>query len=64
MRLGSIDQHSGVGGGDGVTTGRFLLVLLAVWLLGTFLFPMHGLIHFLLVLALIVLIVDRVGRQT
>jgi hypothetical protein len=46
-----------------VTTGRFLLVLLAVWILGTFLFPMHGLIHFLLILALIVVIVDRVGRE-
>lgn len=46
-----------------MTTGRFLLVLLAVWILGTFLFPMHGLIHFLLILALIVVIVDRVGRE-
>jgi hypothetical protein len=46
-----------------MTTGRFLLVLLVVWILGTLLFPMHGLIHFLLVLALIVLIVDRVGRE-
>jgi hypothetical protein len=47
-----------------VTTGRFLLVLLVVWILGTFLFPMHGLIHFLLILALIVVIVDRMSRET
>jgi len=46
-----------------VTTGRFLLALLAVWALGFLLFPMHGLIHFLLVVALIVLIVHRVGRE-
>ncbi len=45
-----------------VTTGRFLPGLLAVWLLGFFAYPMHGLIHVLLVLALIVLIIDRVGR--
>jgi hypothetical protein len=46
-----------------MTTGRFLLGLLAVWLLGIFFFPMRGMIHFLLVVALIVLIVDRVGRE-
>ena len=45
-----------------MTTGRFLLVVLAVWLLGVFLFPMHGLIHVLLVLAIIVLVVDRLSR--
>ena len=45
-----------------MTTGRFLLGLLAVWALGFLLYPMHGLIHFLLVVALIVLVVDRVGR--
>jgi hypothetical protein len=61
--LAPIRGRNGVGCGDGVTTGRFLLVLLAVWILGTFLFPMHGLIHFLLILALIVVIVDRVGRE-
>jgi hypothetical protein len=46
-----------------VTAGRFLLALLAVWGLGFLLFPMHGLIHFLLVIVLIVLIVHRVGRE-
>jgi hypothetical protein len=46
-----------------VTTRRFLVGLLAVWALGFALFPMHGLIHFLLIVAIIVLIVDRVGRE-
>lgn len=46
-----------------MTTGRFLVALLAVWALGFALFPMHGLIHFLLIVAIIVLIVDRVGRE-
>jgi len=43
-------------------TGRFLAGLLAVWVLGFLVYPMHGLIHVLLVLAIIVLLVDRVGR--
>ena len=45
-----------------MTTGRFLLGVLAVWLLGVLLYPMHGLIHVLLVLAIIILVVDRVSR--
>ena len=44
-------------------TGRFLLAILGVWILGFILYPMNGMIHFLLVLALVVLIVSRVGRE-
>ncbi len=39
-----------------------LLLVLVVWLAGALLFPLHGMIHFLLVVALIMVIVDRVGR--
>lgn len=46
-----------------MTTGRFLIGLLAVWVLGFLLYSMHGMIHFLLIVALIVFIVDRVGRE-
>lgn len=46
-----------------MTTGRFLIGLLAVWVIGFLLYDMHGLIHFLLVVAVIVLIVSRVGRE-
>ena len=46
-----------------MTTGRFLLGLLAVWLLGFFLFPLNGMIHFLLIVGLVVIIVGRVGRE-
>jgi hypothetical protein len=46
-----------------MTTGRFLIGLLAVWILGLLLYPMHGLVHFLLIVAIIVLLVDRVGRD-
>lgn len=45
-----------------MTTGRFLLGVLAVWLFGTLLYNMHGLIHVLLVLAIIILVVDRASR--
>lgn len=38
-----------------------LLVVLGVWLAGTLFFPLHGMIHFLLVVALIMVIVDRAG---
>lgn len=37
-------------------------MLLAVWLVGALLYPMHGLVHFLLVVALIVFLVDRLSR--
>lgn len=40
-----------------------LLPVLGVWATGTILFPLHGMIHVLLVLALILLIVARVGRD-
>lgn len=46
-----------------MTTRRFLVVLLAVWGLGFLLYPMHGLIHFLLIVAIIVVMVDRFGRE-
>lgn len=46
-----------------MTTGRFLIGLLAVWVFGFLLYSMHGLIHYLLIIAIIVLIVDRVGRE-
>lgn len=38
-----------------------LLLVLGVWLAGTLFFPLHGMIHFLLVVALIMVIVDRAG---
>lgn len=39
-----------------------LLGVLAVWALGAVLFPMNGMIHVLLVLALILVIIDRASR--
>ena len=39
-----------------------VLLILALWAAGAAFFPMHGMIHVLLVLVLILLIVDRAGR--
>lgn len=39
-----------------------IVALLAAWALGAAFLPLGGMIHFLLVAALIVGIVDRVGR--
>ncbi|MGH7550514.1 MAG: DUF5670 family protein [Gemmatimonadota bacterium] len=39
-----------------------LLFVVVVWAAGAIFFPLHGMIHFLLVVALIMVIVDRVGR--
>jgi hypothetical protein len=39
-----------------------LLLVVVVWLAGALFFPLHGMIHFLLVVALIMVIVDRAGR--
>ncbi|MGH7563208.1 MAG: lmo0937 family membrane protein [Gemmatimonadota bacterium] len=39
-----------------------LLLVLVVWLAGALFLPLHGMIHFLLAVALIMAIVDRVGR--
>lgn len=40
-----------------------IVLILAVWALGAAFFPLNGMIHFLLVVALIVAIIDRVGRE-
>lgn len=39
-----------------------LFLVLVVWVVGAALLPLRGMIHFLLVVALILVIVDRVGR--
>ena len=39
-----------------------LVVLLAAWGLGALFFPLGGMIHFLLIAALIVFLVGRLGR--
>jgi len=46
------------------STSLAIVAILAVWALGAAFLPLHGMIHVLLVLALIVLLVDRVGRGT
>ena len=40
-----------------------VLVVLALWAAGAAFFPMNGMIHVLLVLVIVLLIVDRAGRQ-
>jgi hypothetical protein len=48
----------------GTVSARAAIVLiLIVWALGAAFLPLHGMIHFLLIAALIVAIVDRVGRE-
>ena len=46
-----------------MTLRAALLLVLAVWLAGALFFPLHGMIHFLLVVGLIMVIVDRAGRD-
>jgi galactitol-specific phosphotransferase system IIC component len=41
-----------------------IVVLLAVWALGAAFLPLGGMIHFLLVAALIVFLVGRLGRES
>lgn len=45
-----------------LTLRAALVGVLVIWVAGTLLFPLGGMIHFLLIAALIVWIVDRVGR--
>ena len=40
-----------------------LAALLAVWAIGAALFPVGGMIHFLLIAAIIVFLAGRFGRQ-
>jgi hypothetical protein len=40
-----------------------LVALVAAWALGAAFLPLGGMIHFLLVLALIVFLVGRLGRE-
>ena len=47
-----------------VVRERFALVaLLAVWAAGAAFFPLGGMIHFLLIVAIIVFLAGRFGRQ-
>ena len=39
-----------------------VVALLIVWGAGAAFFPLGGMIHFLLIVALIVFIIDRIGR--
>ncbi|MBW3660164.1 MAG: lmo0937 family membrane protein [Gemmatimonadetes bacterium] len=39
-----------------------IVAVLAVWLVGFLVLPLGGLIHFLLIVALILVLVDRLGR--
>lgn len=41
-----------------------LAALLAAWALGAAFLPLGGMIHFLLIVALIVFLVGRLGRET
>lgn len=40
-----------------------LVAILVAWALGAVFLPLGGMIHFLLIAALVVAIVDRVGRE-
>jgi len=42
---------------------RLVGALLVAWALGWAFFPLHGMIHFLLILVLALLVVDRAGRD-
>lgn len=46
-----------------MTLPRAIAAVLAVWLLGAFLLPVGGVIHTLLIVALILLLIDRLGRS-
>ncbi len=45
-----------------MTLPRTILAVLLVWLLGALFFPVGGMIHFLLIAALILGLIDRLGR--
>lgn len=46
-----------------MTIRRAIAGVLVAWVAGARLLPLHGMIHALLVLALIVFLVGRVGRE-
>lgn len=46
-----------------MTLPRATLAALALWLLGTLFLPLGGMIHFLLIVALILFGIDRLGRE-
>ena len=48
---------------DVVSERIALAALLAVWAVGTAFFPLGGMIHFLLIAAIIVFLAGRFGRQ-
>lgn len=45
-----------------MTIPRAIGAVLAVWLLGALFLPLGGLIHVLLIVALILFLIDRLGR--
>lgn len=45
-----------------MTVPRAILAVLLLWLVGALLFPLGGLIHFLLIVALVLFLIDRLGR--
>ena len=45
-----------------MTLRSAVLAVLAVWGVGAAFFPLHGMIHVLLVLVLILLVIDLAGR--
>lgn len=49
--------------GRGLDVRLAVVLILAVWAFGAAFLPLGGMIHFLLIAALIVGIVDRVGRE-
>ena len=46
----------------GLTVGRAIVALLALWLLGAVFFPLGGAIHFLPIAALMLWVIHRAGR--
>lgn len=46
-----------------VTIPRAILAVLAVWIVGAFFLPLGGMIHFLLIVALILYGIHRLGRE-
>lgn len=45
-----------------MTIPRAIGAILAVWLLGALFLPLGGLIHVLLIVALVLFLIDRLGR--
>lgn len=46
-----------------MTIPRAILAVLAVWIVGAFFLPLGGMIHFLLIVALILYGIHRLGRE-